>query len=335
MTRIALRVLGGLAAVCLVFAVWYGTYALRPLGWDRLPVEFTIPEGGSLRSVAKLLQGQGVLPDAWRFELLGRMRGKAHAVKAGSYQLDLAVSPSELLDALTGTAARLDAIALIEGWNFRQFRAALDAHSGLKHQTTGLGDREVLALAEVGESHPEGLFFPDKYFFVRGASDVSVLKRAYRRMQGILDEQWAARSRDLPLRTPYEALTLASIVEKETGRHLDRPMIASVFVNRLRAGMRLQADPTVIYGLGTQFDGDLRKRDLLTDGPYNSYTRAGLPPTPIAMPGMASLAATLNPAQSRALYFVARGDGSSEFSESLTEHNRAVTKYQRGFTGAR
>lgn len=335
MTRVLLRGVASLGVIVLVAVVWFGSYAWLPLDWRSLPAEFTVGERGTLRGVARQLHAQGLLPDAWRFELLGRLRGKAYSVKAGSYQLDSALSPSQLLDALTGNAARLEAVTFIEGWTFRQMRGALEAHPALRQDTASLSDRAVLAAIQVGEEHPEGLFFPDKYFFVRGSSDISVLARAHRRMQSILDDQWAARAPDLPLRTPYEALILASIVEKETGLASDRAMVAAVFVNRLRAGMRLQADPTVIYGLGAQFDGDLRRRDLLTDGPYNSYTRSGLPPTPIAMPGLASIVATLNPAPSRALYFVARGDGSSEFSETLEAHNRAVAKYQRGVNGAR
>jgi len=335
MTKFLLRGAASLAVVVAAAVVWFGAYAWFPLDWRTLPAEFTVGERGTLRSVARQLHAQGLLPDAWRFELLGRLRGKAHSVKAGSYQLDSALTPNQLLDALTGTAARLEAVTFIEGWTFRQMRGALDAHPALRHDTTGLGDQAVLAALQVGAEHPEGLFFPDKYFFVRGASDVSVLARAHRRMLSVLNEQWGARAPNLPVRTPYEALTLASIVEKETGLASDRAMVAAVFVNRLRAGMRLQADPTVIYGLGAQFDGDLRRRDLLTDGPYNSYTRSGLPPTPIAMPGLASIVATLNPAPSRVLYFVARGDGSSEFSETLEAHNRAVAKYQRGANGAR
>jgi UPF0755 protein len=208
-------------------------------------------------------------------------------------------------------------------------RKALDDHAYVRHDTRDLAEAEILQRIGARESSPEGLFFPDTYHFDAGSSDLRVLRRAYRLMQGHLAAQWKARAADLPLKTPYEALILASIVEKETGRPADRPLVAAVFVNRLRKGMLLQADPTVIYGVGGAFDGNLRKRDLQTDTPYNTYTRTGLPPTPIAMPGLPALAATLNPPQSDVLYFVSRGDGTSYFSRTLGEHERAVTKYQR------
>jgi UPF0755 protein len=208
-------------------------------------------------------------------------------------------------------------------------RTTLDEHPDLAHTTRALTDEEVLQRLDIKEVSPEGLFFPDTYHFASGSSDLRILERAHRLMQSHLEARWAARAPDLPLATPYEALILASIVEKETGREEERPLIAAVLVNRLRKGMPLQADPTVIYGLGEGFDGNLRKRDLLTDARYNTYTRTGLPPTPIAMPGLASLAAALNPPASDVLYFVSRGDGSSHFSRTLGEHERAVTKYQR------
>jgi len=208
-------------------------------------------------------------------------------------------------------------------------RAALDAHPAIKHDTQGVAEADIIARLGISRPSVEGWFFPDTYNFVNNTSDVELLQRAYRAMQSQLDALWNARAQGLPLADAYDALILASIVEKETGQAGERPLIAAVFLNRLRAGMKLQTDPTVIYGLGAQFDGNLRKRDLLADGPYNTYTRAGLPPTPIAMPGLASLAATLNPAPTKALYFVAQGDGTSHFSNTLAEHERAVTKYQR------
>jgi UPF0755 protein len=220
-------------------------------------------------------------------------------------------------------------VIFVEGWTFRQIRKTLDEHPDVTHATRELTDEEVLQRLGIEDASPEGLFFPDTYHFARGNSDLRVLRRAQRLMQSHLEAQWAARAPELPLATPYEALILASIVEKETGREEERRLVAAVFVNRLRKGMLLQADPTVIYGLGETFDGNLRKRDLVADAPYNTYTRTGLPPTPIAMPGLASLAATLNPPASDVLYFVSRGDGSSHFSRTLGEHERAVTKYQR------
>ena len=219
---------------------------------------------------------------------------------------------------------------LIEGWTFAQFRSQLDASPDLRHDTQGLEDAEILKRIQAAEPHPEGLFFPDTYLFARGSSDLAVLRRAYRAMQRHLNTEWEARAANAPYRTPYEALIMASIIEKETGRAEEREQIGGVLVNRLRIGMRLQVDPTVIYGLGATFDGNLKKVHLLEDGPYNTYTRAGLPPTPIAMPGLASIRAAVRPGQTNALYYVSRGDGSSQFSRTIDEHNRAVTRYQLG-----
>ena len=293
------------------------------------PVQFSLKQGSGLRSVARQLQNAGVV-DFWlRFELLARAWGLENRIQAGNYEIFGTISPYGLLQKVTSGEHRQDKIIIVEGWNFSQLKAALDAHPALRHELTQLSEREISSRLGLQYAVPEGLFFPDTYYFVSGASDISVLRRANRMMQNQLDALWAARAEGLPLENSYQALILASIVEKETGQAGERTMIASVFVNRLRIGMKLQTDPTVIYGLGAGFDGDLRKRDLLTDTPYNTYTRTGLPPTPIAMPGLAALSAALHPASSRALYFVARGDGSSKFSESLAEHEHAVTKYQR------
>ncbi|MFA6441535.1 MAG: endolytic transglycosylase MltG, partial [Sterolibacterium sp.] len=240
------------------------------------------------------------------------------------------VTPWLLLGKLTRGDVTQAEIVFVEGKTFRQLRATLDAHPALQHTTSGLKDRDILALINASERHPEGLFFPDTYLFAKNSSDLNVLKRAYRAMQQQLTIEWQRRDPRVPYATPYEALIMASIVEKETGRDEDRPAVSAVFSNRLRLGMMLQTDPAVIYGIADKFDGNLRKRDLQFDTPYNTYTRAGLPPTPISMPGLASLQVTLHPPRSDKLYFVARGDGSSEFSRNLDEHNRAVAKYQRG-----
>jgi UPF0755 protein len=221
-------------------------------------------------------------------------------------------------------------LTLIEGWNIRQVRQAIASHAQLKKDGAALADAELLARIGAVESHPEGLFFPDTYLFSKDSSDLEVLRRAYRMMHKHLAREWEARDPGLPYRSPYEALIMASVIEKETGRASERSAIAGTLVNRLRLGMLLQVDPSVIYGLGAAFDGNLRKRDLVPDGPYNTYTRPGLPPTPIAMPGLASLRAALHPAKTEALYYVSRGDGSSQFSRTLEEHNRAVSKFQRG-----
>lgn len=263
------------------------------------------------------------------FEVLARVLRRERAIKAGNYFFAQAPTPLELLEKLTRGDVLQAEIRLIEGWTFAQFRAELNASPDLRHDTKGLDDAEILKRLQVSETHPEGLFFPDTYLFAKGSSDLNVLRRAYRAQQRHLKAEWEARSPNVPYATPYEALIMASIVEKETGRPQERDMVAGVLVNRLRIGMRLQVDPTVIYGLGAAFDGNLKKAHLLEDGPYNTYTRAGLPPTPIAMPGVASLHAALQPAKTDALYYVSRGDGSSHFSKSIEEHNRAVSKYQR------
>jgi UPF0755 protein len=270
-----------------------------------------------------------VLKSPWQFEVLARLSGHATHVQAGNYEIHGAVSPIKLLDMITSGERGQDELTLVEGWTFAQLRAALDEHPALKHDTRGVAEADLLARLGITEPSAEGWFLPDTYFFPNGASDIALLQRAHRAMRAQLDSLWTARAEGLPLANPYEALILASIVEKETGEHAERPLIAAVFENRLKIGMKLQTDPTVIYGLGETFDGNLRKRDLLADGPYNTYVRTGLPPTPIALPGLASLAATLNPAPDKALYFVSRGDGSSHFSNNLADHERAVTKYQR------
>lgn len=308
---------------------WFGYHLTAPLNFPRASVEFDVNKGSSLRSAARQMEGAGILRDAWSFVLAARLLGKAGSIKAGNYVFESGITRLSLLDKLTrGDVTQAD-ITFIEGWTFRQLRAALNDHPGLRHDTLQMSDQEILRTVGAEEISPEGLFFPDTYFFSRGSSDVQVLKRAHAAMRVRLVAGWDTRTPGLPLDNPYHALILASIVEKETGQERERPMIAAVFINRLRIGMRLQTDPSVIYGMGERFDGNLRKQDLVADTEFNTYTRAGLPPTPIAMPGLASIQAVLQPASTKALYFVARGDGSSHFSETLAEHNRAVTKYQK------
>lgn len=309
---------------------WLYQFARAPLRLSAEPLEFTVAPGSSLRAATRQIVRAGVDMPEWAFEAVARATVKPTDIKAGTYELRAGATPLDLLGKLTRGDFALSDVKFIEGWTFRQVRAALDAHPRIRHDTAGLPDADVLRRLELPITHPEGWFFPDTYVFPRGASDLEILRSAHRAMEKRLAAAWAERQPGIPLASPYEALILASIVEKETGRPQDRPLIAAVLHNRLRSGMRLQADPTVIYGLGPAFDGNIRKRDLLADTPYNTYTRDGLPPTPIAMPGRAALEATLRPAESPALYFVARGDGSSEFSRTLEEHNRAVTRYQRG-----
>jgi len=307
------------------YAAWYVATPVQP---GVLPVEFEIPPGTRFRGAAQRIEDAGVPVGRFQFELLARALGRDQEIKAGSYELAAASTPLELLDKLTrGDVTQAD-VRFIEGWTFRQLRAALDANNFVRHDTAGLDDAQLLQKIGAGEAHPEGLFFPDTYVFSKGASDLRILKRAYQAMQRHLAQEWQARDTAVPYKTPYEALIMASVVEKETGRAEEREMIAGALVNRLRIGMLLQVDPTVIYGLGESFDGNLKKVHLTTDGPYNTYTRAGLPPTPIAAPGLGSLRAALRPAKTPAFYYVARGNGSSEFSRTLEEHNRAVRKYQ-------
>ncbi len=316
-----------LFAGALAFAGWMAVFAFSPLTSERGTVDFTIKNGTALRAISRQMVEAGLHMPDWQFTLLGRVLGRTASIKAGSYEVKAGITPLLLLDMLTRGDVTQASIVLLEGWTFRQMRAAIDATATLRHDTAGWPEQQLLKALNVG-GPPEGLFFPDTYLFAKGSSDLEIYARALRIMQSTLENEWQGRDAGLPLKNPYEALILASIVEKETGLSIDRPHIASVFINRLRKGMLLQTDPTVIYGLGEHFDGNLRKKDLLEDGPYNTYTRAGLPPTPIAMPGLASIQAVLHPARSDLLYFVARGDGSSHFSRTLEEHNHAVAKYQ-------
>jgi UPF0755 protein len=307
-------------------SAWYVTSDL-PAGL--LPLQFDIQPGSSLRGAARQMKRAGVLDHARPFIAMARLLGEAGNIKAGNYEIAEPVTPYRLLRKITAGEVTQVAITFVEGWTFRQIRQALEGHPGVSHATSGLTDQEILQRLKIAEPSPEGLFFPDTYHFASGSSDLRILRRAYRLMHSRLQAQWDKRPPDLPIATAYEGLILASIVEKETGREDERELVAAVFLNRLRKGMPLQADPTVIYGMGDAFDGNLRKRDLLADTPYNTYLRPGLPPTPIAIPGRASLAAALSGPQSDAFYFVSKGDGSSHFSRTLGEHERAVTKYQR------
>lgn len=293
-------------------------------------VELEIEPGTTPLGVAQATVSAGVQAPPRLLWLWFRLSGKDRQIKAGNYEIPAGTTPFKLLEKLVRGDATMHTVTLIEGWNMRQVRTALAHADGLKPETQGMSDAALMAaLGRPGVS-PEGRFFPDTYAYAKGSSDLAVLRRALRQMDKRLEAAWAARSPDLPLTSPDQALILASLVEKETGRPQDRAQIAGVFINRLRAGMLLQTDPSVIYGLGEKYDGTLKKRDLQTDTPYNTYTRPGLPPTPIAMPGRAALLAAVQPQATKALYFVARGDGSSEFSSTLDAHNRAVNRYQRG-----
>jgi len=316
-----------LLSVCAAGGFYWLVTKPLPLSSDR--IEFSVTPGSGMRAVAREITAAGVPFEPLALVALGRVLRVDASIKAGSYQVARGESLLDLLKKLTRGDVTLAEVVLLEGWTFRQMRERLDAHPEMRHDSTGLSDMEIMRQIGADGVSPEGWFFPDTYMFAKKSRDIDVLARAYRAMQRHVTQEWEGRTAGLPLATPYQALILASIVEKETGREQDRSMVAAVFINRLKRGMLLQTDPTVIYGLGQGFDGNLRKRDLQNDTPYNTYTRAGLPPTPIAMPGLASLRAVLHPAESSALYFVARGDGSSHFSQTLNEHNNAVNRFQR------
>ena len=309
-------------------AWWWATE--RPLPLPQEPYALTVRSGASLRAVARELTAAGVLPADWTLVALARLERVDRMIKAGNYEISGGTTLSGLLAKLTQGDVTQTSITIVEGWTVRDLKQALRADADVAKIAVDLADADLMrAVGASGRQQPEGWFFPDTYFFATGSTDLSILTRAYRTMQQRLDAAWVARAPGLPYDAPYQALILASIVEKETGRVADRPLIASVLVNRLQQGMRLQADPTVIYGIGERFDGTLTKRDLDADSNYNTYTRDGLPPTPIALPSQASIDAVLHPPATPYLYFVSRGDGSSEFSANLADHNRAVAKYQK------
>lgn len=323
------RLLLVITSITILFTGWFYLHVHSNITLPVTPYEFSIRSGSNLKQVAQQLADAGIIPNKWSLILLARHHNQESAIKAGDYQLTGNLSQIALLEYLTKGDAKQNEVTFIEGWTFAQLRKVLNEHPAIENTITDLSDQEILQRIGASETAAEGLFFPDTYYFVRGDRDIDVLQRAYQVMQNHLQTSWSARMESLPLATPYEALILASIIEKETGMESDRAEIAGVFINRLRKGMRLQTDPTIIYGLGEQFDGNLRKQDLLADQAYNTYTRAGLPPTPIALPGLASIRAALNPAETDALYFVAKGNGESQFSTNLADHNKAVNKYQK------
>ncbi|MCC8996999.1 MAG: endolytic transglycosylase MltG [Nitrosomonas sp.] len=325
LTRLLFYILAGV-----ILAVsWLYLHVHSSITLPATPFELSIESGSNLSQVSQQLVDAGLIPSKWPFILMARYLGQESAIKAGDYEISEGLTQIALLRYLAKGDIKQRDIKFIEGWTFTQMRKALDDHPDIKHDSSELTDQQILQHIAAKEALAEGLFFPDTYFFVRGESDLNILRRAYQVMNNHLQTHWSTRSESLPLSTPYEALILASIIEKETGIENDRPEIAGVFINRLRKGMRLQTDPTVIYGMGKEFNGNLRKKDLLADQAYNTYTRSGLPPTPISLPSLASIRATLNPAQTDALYFVAKGNGESHFSTNLTDHNKAVNEYQK------
>jgi UPF0755 protein len=320
--------------LCILLAIAGGGYFMY---WSQAPItpaeaeaiDFTIIPGSGAHAAGQQIAEAGVPIQPLLFNLLARVTNKSARLKAGSYELKPGSTPLRLIDQLARGEFAQEQLTIIEGWSFRQMRAAIAAHKGLKHDTVALSDQDVLSAIASDYKQAEGLFFPDTYLFAKGASDLQIYKQAHVMMLTRLNDAWAKRDPSLPYKSPYEALTMASIVEKETGQKSERAMIAGVFVNRLRLGMLLQTDPTVIYGMGLRYDGKIRKKDLETDTPYNTYTRTGLPPTPIALPGVQSLTAAMSPAKTAALYFVSKGNGTSQFSDNLNDHNRAVNQYQR------
>nr|WP_280177169.1 endolytic transglycosylase MltG [Lampropedia puyangensis] len=316
-----------LLGAALASVVWWRD---QPLQIASTPAELTIARGTSARGVAEQLVSSGVMtvPSDLLYAWL-RITGEGTRIKAGYYEFESGMTPQQVIDRLVKGEQSLHPLTIVEGWTFKQIRALL-AQQPLQHDTADLSDVQIMEKLGRKGLAPEGRFFPDTYLFAKGSSELAVLKQSMEAMDRMLEAAWQQRDRATPLKTPEEALVLASIVEKETGMHTDRGRIAGVFVNRLRAGMLLQTDPTVIYGLGDEYDGRLRRRHLEADTPWNTYTRVGLPPTPIAMPGKESLLAAVQPEKTTSYYFVARGDGTSEFSDNLQQHNRAVNRFIRG-----
>lgn len=324
----ALLLLGSLALGW--FWIDYQSFLERGLAVDGQSTEFTVKPGMSLHRIAWGLHEREILDRPRYLILLGRLSGNAQQIQAGEYRIEPGTTPEELLGAMVRGQVIQYALTLVEGWNFREMMAAVNANPHLKHTLKGADvDAIMAAIGRPGE-HPEGCFFPDTYHFPRDLTDREFLERAYYAMEKRLAAEWGGRDEGLPFESPYEALIMASIVEKETGAPTERPAIAGVFIRRLEKGMRLQTDPTVIYGLGEAYDGNIRRRDLERLTPYNTYRIQGLPPTPIAMPGGAALHAVMHPKDGTALYFVSKGDGSHHFSATLKEHNAAVRKYQLG-----
>lgn len=289
---------------------------------------FTIESGSNIKMIAQQLSLEEIIDDPWLFILLAKIKGVEKSVRAGEYRLQQAQSPSDLLELFTRGQPILYSFTVIEGWAFRQMISEMQHYPFIVNTLKGKSDAEIMTALGYQGRHPEGLFFPDTYSFPKGTSDLDFLQRAYHLMQKHLQREWDDRAKNLPITSSYDALILASIIEKETGVAYERPLIASVFTRRLQKNMRLQTDPTVIYGLGEGFDGDIRFRDLKKDTPYNTYLHKGLTPTPIALPGLDSIRAALHPADSKALFFVAKGDGTHYFSNTLEEHNKAVRKFQ-------
>ncbi len=319
-----------LVCAALGWVVWgqYQTFLSTPLALEQPEIILEVPTGTTMRKLAERLRAERIFANPYFFIALAYQKGQMESLKAGEYAVRSGMLPGELLERLTSGRSIEFPVTLVEGRTFREALATIAAQPAFVSELTGLDDEEIIRRVGIEAGHPEGWIFPDTYRFRRGTTDTQVLRRAYKRMRDILASEWEGRDAGLPLQTPYEALILASIVEKETAVAAERPRIAGVFVRRLEKGMRLQTDPTVIYGLGDAYDGNIRKEDLSRPTPYNTYAVAGLPPTPIALPGREAIHAALHPADGDSLYFVARGDGTHYFSSNLDEHNCAVRHYQ-------
>jgi len=317
--------------VCLL-AGWavtdYQRFLKKPV-IDQRSILLEIERGDSFRRITDKLILQGVSIHPVWFRLLAYQKKLTHKIKTGEFALNTGITPPELLAVLVAGKSKQYAITFPEGWAFSQIRQEIEGNRYIKQTLKGLDDKAVLKKIGAKQNHPEGLFFPDTYYFEKNMTDAALLKRAYLKMQQILQQEWQNREKNLPFGTPYEALILASIIEKETGKASERPAIAGVFIRRLRKGMLLQTDPTVIYGMGKAYQGNIRYKDLKKPTPYNTYVIKGLPPTPIAVPGKAAIHAALHPEPGNSLYFVSRGDGSHVFSATLSKHNEAVNIYQR------
>ncbi len=327
-----LRVLSLLVIGTTLTAAWavieYRHFIATPLTLGIDGMRYEIRPGMGLKDIGQEFSKRGVIKHWAYLAAVGQWQGKAQQIKTGEYQFAPGITPQQLLEQIVAGQVVEHALTIVEGWTFRQCLEAIHRSEELSHTLRGLNDAQIMARIGRPGEHPEGRFFPDTYHFAKGLSDVDFLQRAYRAMDRHLQTEWETRDAGLPLTTPYEALILASIVEKETGLASERRTIAGVFTRRLQKSMRLQTDPTVIYGLGKSYDGNIRRADLTADTPYNTYLHPGLPPTPIALPGAASIHAALHPEPGNALFFVSRGDGSHEFSGSLEAHNKAVLNYQ-------
>lgn len=320
--------------LCFVL-IFSATYCLKQwlnypiLEMNRHPIKFIIITNSSINSVAQQIIAANIQLNHFLFILLTYISGNSKYIHSGKYELKAGTTPLCLLKQLVHGQSSREILTIIEGWNFCQMRQAIAKHTGLKHDTVFLSDYELLKKITNKYITPEGLFFPDTYLFYKGTSDLKIYRQAFLLMQKYLAKAWYKHDVSLPYKSLYDVLIMASIIEKETGQKNERKLIAGVFINRLKSGMFLQTDPAIIYGKSKCYKNEIRKSDLLTDTPYNTYIRKGMPPTPIALPSAASLFAAVNPIKTKALYFVARGDGTSHFSNNLNEHNLAVNKYQR------